>query len=85
MTYSVSYSNQSAKFIRGTDKILQSRLIKKIDDLQTDPFPKDIKTIEGSKEKMFRVRVGDHRILYDVGESSKTIGIIKIDKRSRVY
>ncbi len=41
--------------------------------------------LEGYKEKLFRVRVGDYRILYEVDYKSNIIGVVLIDKRSRVY
>jgi mRNA-degrading endonuclease RelE of RelBE toxin-antitoxin system len=41
--------------------------------------------VGGFKEKLFRVRVGEHRILYEVDNDNKAIGIVKIDKRERVY
>jgi len=41
--------------------------------------------IEGYKEKLYRVRVGDYRILYEVDKNKNSIGIVKIDHRSRVY
>ncbi len=41
--------------------------------------------VEGYKEKIFRVRVGDYRILYEVDYSKNFIGIVRIDHRGRVY
>ena len=61
------------------------RIIDKIEELKKQPIIRDTKTIEGYGEKLFRVRVGDYRILYDVDYKSDKIGIVKIDKRSKVY
>ncbi len=36
-------------------------------------------------EKLFRVRVGDYRILYEVDYKNDQLGIVKLDKRSKVY
>lgn len=83
--YSVSYSNQAVKFFKNSDKILVKRLFKKIEELKILPFMHDTKSVEGYTEKIFRVRVGDYRILYEVNEQTKVLGIIKIDKRSKVY
>jgi len=41
--------------------------------------------IKGTKEEIFRIRVGEYRILYEVDQGVKIIGIIKIGKRSNVY
>ncbi|MDI6891710.1 MAG: type II toxin-antitoxin system RelE/ParE family toxin [Actinomycetota bacterium] len=47
---------------------------KAIEGLQENPFPsgKKIKTIKGA-EKTFRYRVGDYRIIYEVGAQTVTI------------
>lgn len=57
----------------------------KIEKLQTEPFPQDCKRVVGTKEKLFRVRVGDYRILYLVDYDRNKILIADIDKRTRVY
>lgn len=83
--YQVNYSQQSVKFLKKLDTNTYKRIKDKIEELKKDPFPKDVKRVEGFKEKIFRVRLGDYRILYEVGQNDKLIGIIKIDKRSKVY
>lgn len=83
--FNPKYSNQAKKFLKKSDKILVKRLFDKIDGMRETPFPKDTKTVEGYSEKTFRVRVGDYRILYEVDYENKIIGVIKIDKRPRVY
>lgn len=81
----IFYSNQASKFLEKTDIFLAKRLLKKIEELKTKPITRDTKKIEGYKEKLFRVRVGRYRILYEIDYKENKIGIIKIDKRSRVY
>ena len=67
------------------DKSSIIRILNKIEFLQKNPSPPNSKTIKGVKERLFRVRVGDFRILYEVDFKKAIIGIVKIDKRSRVY
>lgn len=59
------------------------RIAEKLEELQNNPFPHDMKRIEG--DSLFRIRVGKVRILYEVDYVHKQIGIVKIDKRERVY
>src|SRR3989338_7891836 len=62
------------------------RIIQKVEELAENPFPKDVKRVEGySDVKVFRVRVGDYRILYFVRYENSTLFVVKIDKRERVY
>lgn len=81
----VSYSKQALKFLKHADKVLQERLMKKIEELRVKPFLHDTKTVEGYKEKLFRVRVGDYRILYEYEIYRNYLGIVKIDKRPKAY
>jgi mRNA interferase RelE/StbE len=53
--------------------------------LVEDPFPQDAKRITGQKEKVFRVRVGDYRILYVVFLDKNAILVVNIGKRANVY
>jgi len=45
----------------------------------------DVKKIMSRKEKLYRVRVGDYRILYEIYPEKKVVLIVNIDKRSRIY
>jgi mRNA interferase RelE/StbE len=72
MTFDVSYSNKSKKFLRKADKVIVKRVIEKIEKLRENPVIHDTKTVEGSKG-LFRVRVGDYRILYEVDYRNKNM------------
>ncbi len=81
--FEVVLSRQAEKFIRKTDKILVKRLIQKLESLKTEPIGHDSKRIIG--KELFRVRVGDYRILYSVKYDLNKILIEKIDHREHVY
>ena len=83
--FNINYSNQALSFLNKADKALSERIIKKIESLKEKPITSDTKSIHGYKEKLFRARVGDYRIIYEVDYSNNIIGIVKIDKRERVY
>lgn len=85
MMFKIILSSSSEKFIRNSDKELRNRLLDKINKLMVDPIPRDAKRILGRDENIFRVRVGDYRILYVIYFEEKTILISDIDKRERVY
>lgn len=81
----IEFSNSSNKFLRNCDDELYNRLVDKVKSLASDPYPKDRKRVGGRKEKVFRVRVGDYRILYIVFNEKNILLISDIDKRERVY
>lgn len=82
---STEFSNSATKFLKKADMQLAKRLIDKIEELTTDPFPKDVKRVINQKEKIFRVRVGDYRIQYCVLFDKNLLFITDIDKRERAY
>ena len=66
--------------LQGLPKRTLNSIDKTIRNLQENPFPpgKKIKAIKGA-EKTFRYRIGDYRIIYEVG--SETITILAIIHR----
>ncbi len=85
MTFSVDYSKQAEKFLEKAEKVLAKRILKKIEELMNEPALRGSKPVHGYKEKLYRVRVGDYRILYEIDYQNKKIGIVEIDDRSRIY
>ena len=86
MVLSIQLGPQPAKFVKKFDNQTKERIKRKLLKLQEDPFPSEVERVEGHKsEKIFRIRIGDYRILYFVRYESNQIFIAKIDKRSRVY
>ena len=75
----------SRRFLKKCDSQLYQRLMEKIRGLAQNPFPTDVKRVEGEKEKIFRIRVGDYRIQYNVYYDKNELLITDIDKRPRSY
>ncbi|MBI2541585.1 type II toxin-antitoxin system RelE/ParE family toxin [Candidatus Woesearchaeota archaeon] len=86
MAFSVQLGPQPDKFIGKLDNQTRERIRNRLLKLQEDPFPSEVERVEGYKdEKVFRVRVGDYRILYVVRYEHNLILVSKVDKRGRVY
>lgn len=78
--YKIIIDKAAEKFIRKQDKNTQSRLLKAIYKL---PNGTDIKKMQGNN--LYRLRVGNYRILYSINEVVKIIMIENIDNRGDVY
>ena len=67
------------KFLKSIkEKELLKRIGNKINELEKNPYPQDIERVEGYKNvKVFRVRVGDYRILYFVDHAANKIYVEK--------
>ncbi len=79
------FSKDSIKFLKKCDDILYKRIVNKIKDLSKNPFPSNSVRIINRKEKIFRVRVGDYRRIYEIFYDKNTLVISEINKRSKIY
>ena len=84
--FPVEFSSRADKYIKKLDAISKKRIEERINKLEENPFPQEVERVEDFEgEKVFRVRVGDQRILYIVRYSPNKLIVVKVDKRSRVY
>ncbi len=58
--------------------------MKRIEGLTTDPFPRQAIKLSGT-ERLYRIRVGDYRIIYQVDTKAEQIIIHYIRHRREVY
>ncbi len=82
------FSRRTLKFLEKAERELSTRLYSAVRELQHVPFPQDVKRVENQwfeNEKVFRIRVGDYRILYVVNYQKNRIIVVNIDKRPRAY
>lgn len=79
-TYKVKFEKAAQKFLDRQDKNQRLRLYKAIYRL---PDGTDIKKLNG--HNLYRLRVGDYRILYIVDNEICLINIENIDNRGDVY
>jgi mRNA interferase RelE/StbE len=81
--YTILLNKKIKKFIENIEE--RDRLKLRLQMLSENPISEDSKRIKGKYRNLFRVRVGDFRMLYHIDHNSKEILVVKIDKRSRVY
>jgi mRNA interferase RelE/StbE len=63
---------------------IRSRIGNAIRALAADPRPPGCKKLSGGTD-YFRIRVGDHRVLYEVRDRDVLVLVIKIGHRREVY
>jgi len=85
MNLSIIYSQQIKKSLRKIPRNDVERILLRVKVLATNPFPSDAVRIVNRKEKLFRVRVGNYRILYYVEFEQNILFIVNVDQRSQVY
>jgi mRNA interferase RelE/StbE len=82
--YSIVFKKSAEKDLTLINHKFITRIINKIDSLQTNPFPQSSTKLIGTKST-YRLRVGDYRIIYQIDEENKIITIYYIRHRKDVY
>lgn len=76
-------SNSAKKNIEALDSKSQKALIRNLVALQNNPFPKDIKKVEG-KKNIYRGRIGGVRYYFRIISETKSIEILMVNFRGQI-
>lgn len=80
MSYSIQIKRSAQKELRRITKSERKRIIEAIGQLAENPFAGSI--LKGSLRGIYRLRVGDYRVLYELGEN---ILILRVAHRRSAY
>lgn len=84
MPYAVQFLRSAGREFSSLPKSRQKQLAGRIDGLKQDMFPAGVKKLEG-EDRLYRLRVGDYRILFEVDDDARIVTIVKIGHRRDVY
>ena len=84
MAYSVEVSPAAERQLKKLPAILQARIVRRLRHLGENPRPPGAKKL-AEAESLWRVRVGDHRVVYELRDKERIIVVLKIAHRSEVY
>jgi mRNA interferase RelE/StbE len=72
-----------ARDLRGIPRDDVRRILARIESLRDDPRPPGSEKL--SSQERYRVRQGNHRILYTIGDAELIVEVVKIGHRRDVY
>jgi mRNA interferase RelE/StbE len=82
--YTVIVNRSARKAIESMPREVQRRIVNRLDELEENPRPPDMKVLKGGDGEV-RIRVGDYRILYMIEDCVLTVVVIKVGNRRDVY
>ncbi len=83
--YRIVFKKSAEKEIEKLSQKVTSRISPVIDKLAANPRPYGSKKLEGKKEEIWRIRVGDYRIIYLIEDVIKIVEIRKVGHRKDIY
>ena len=82
--YSLVFRQSVEKDLASLPKQAVSRILDRFESLKSDPFSVKSRKLQGA-ERLYRVRVGDYRIVYEVDTDALLITIHYVRHRRDVY
>ena len=85
--FQVELSSKARKFYVACAKDLVRRLDACFEELERDPYrgPNIKRLRTRPQERLYRYRIGDHRVIYEVFDTEVIVLVVKIAKREDVY
>jgi mRNA interferase RelE/StbE len=84
-SFSVLYTSSALKDLRTIEKKNAQKIILTIQKCTNDKPLEKSKKLSGSFEGLYRYRIGDYRVIFQIDNSDKTIIILKIKHRKNIY
>ena len=82
----VVLNKKAQKQFERLDSVIKKRVTELFDELELSSNPRSKgKALAGELSGLWRYRVGDYRVVYDIADSEMTIYAIKIAHRKEVY
>lgn len=82
--YKVVFKPSVEKDLPALPKATRLRAMVRIDALSENPFPPDLMKLSGA-EKLYRIRIGDYRVVYEVDPKARRITVHYVRHRREVY
>ena len=83
-SYKIEWKQSAKKELKKLDKQIIPRILQAVENLANNPYSSGSKKLIGSNS-IYRIRVGDYRIVYNIKSSVLIIEIIKVGHRREIY
>ena len=83
--YNVSFKETARKEFYSLPKKILSRVASSIDNLSENPRPQGVKKLKGQTESLWRIRIGDYRVIYAIDDKIRIINIRRVGHRRDIY
>jgi mRNA interferase RelE/StbE len=84
MSYQIEITPAAQRNIKKLPKNIQQQIIEKLEELVLEPRPMGVVKL-AAKEDLYRLRMGNYRIIYRIQDPVLSILITKIGHRRDIY
>jgi len=83
-SYAITFARPARKELQALQHDLAGRILAVIEELAEEPRPAGCRKLRNSRD-LWRVRVGDYRVVYRVDDRERTVDVVIVRHRSDVY
>ena len=84
MSYTIALKPRARRDLAKLPKTIAERMAQAIDGLASEPRPSGCKKL-ASKENLWRIRVGDYRVVYTIEDARRLVVVVTLGHRRDVY
>ena len=84
MRYRIELSPAAERDLDALPDDVYRRIRPRIDALASNPRPQGVKKLRGT-ENLYRIRIGDYRVVYQVGDKVLRVLIVRVKHRRDAY
>lgn len=84
MSYTVQVRNSLKKDVKKIPAKILQEIYRIIEQLAKNPRGEGVQKIKGS-DNLYRIRVGDYRVIFEIDDKEKTVLIVYIRHRKDAY
>ncbi|CAN5638467.1 hypothetical protein BH18ACI3_BH18ACI3_17480 [soil metagenome] len=82
--YLITFARSARKELEALSNALVNRIVARIQVLGRFPRPTGCKKLQGTSD-LWRIRIGDYRVIYSIDDVRKVVDIIAIRHRRQAY
>lgn len=82
--YNIFFARSARRELQSLPVGIADRILTKIEVLETSPRPPGCTKLKGSTS-LWRIRVGEYRVVYEIDDEKSVIDIVVIRHRSEAY
>ena len=85
MRYELVISRKVLKDVSELPRPVVGRVTKAIDGPQTEPRPSGCTKLKGKREVLWRIRIGQYRLVYGIADEIRIVQVRDVGHRSSIY
>jgi mRNA interferase RelE/StbE len=82
--HDITFARSARKELEHLPQRVATRILGAIEALASEPRPDGCRKIQGAKD-LWRIRVGDYRVIYGVADTHRAVDVVAIRHRRDAY